>query len=76
MHEQALTLGSRERSEHWITVELRDVWRAAQAQADEAYWHWRYHPGAAAYAVYRAAQDRADAAQEHLAQWVDPSLGR
>jgi hypothetical protein len=76
MHEHALALALAERSEHWITAELRDVWRAAQAQADEAYCYWRDRPGAAAYAVYRAAQDRADAAQEHLAQWVEPSLAR
>jgi hypothetical protein len=76
MHEQALALSSAERPDHWITAELHDVRRAAQAQADEAYRHWREHPGAAAYAVYRAAQDRADAAQEHLAQWLEPSLDR
>ena len=43
---------------------------AAQVEADRAYQDWRQHPGARAYAAYRAAQDRADAAQEHLAQWL------
>jgi hypothetical protein len=70
MQEHALVPEAPGRAEHWIAVELHDVWRAAQAEADDAYWHWRDHPGAAAYVTYRAAQDRADAAQEHLAQWL------
>ncbi len=41
--------------------------RAAQAHAYAAYDEWSHHPTAAAYAVYRAAQDRADAAQDQLA---------
>jgi hypothetical protein len=47
----------------WAVVELVQVWRDAQAQARRAYAGWRDRPGREAYAVYRAAQDRADAAQ-------------
>jgi hypothetical protein len=73
MHEHALATKAAGRAEHWIAVELHDVWRSAQAQADDAYWYWRDHPGAGPYAVYRAAQDRADAAQQHLAEWLGHS---
>jgi hypothetical protein len=70
MQDQAI---ASEPSEHWVAAELHFVRLAAQAEADEAYADWRQHPGALAYAVYRAAQDRADAAQEHLAQWLGQS---
>jgi hypothetical protein len=50
----------------WVHDELRDAWRDAQSEAAAAYAGWRNEPGAAAYAVYRAAQDRADAAQAML----------
>jgi hypothetical protein len=43
------------------------AWRDAQGEATLAYAAWCSDPGADAYAVYRAAQDRADAAQEMLA---------
>ena len=43
------------------------AWRLAQANAHEAYEHWRRNGGAAAFAAYRAAQDRADSAQDELA---------
>jgi len=43
------------------------AWRDAQAEAALAYAAWCREPGAGAYAVYRAAQDRADAAQDELA---------
>jgi hypothetical protein len=62
-----------EPTENWMATELHSVRLAAQVEADEAYAHWRQHPGAVAYAVYRAAQDRADAAQEHLAEWLGQS---
>lgn len=62
-----------EPTEHWVGAELRHVRLTAQVDADEAYEDWRHHPGALAYAVYRAAQDRADAAQEHLARWLSHS---
>jgi hypothetical protein len=52
----------------WALEELRDAWQAAQRQAAAAYDHWRDVPDAMAYATYRAAQDRADAAQEALWQ--------
>jgi hypothetical protein len=43
------------------------TWRRAQADAREAYEHWRRSGGPNAYASYRAAQDRADSAQDELA---------
>jgi hypothetical protein len=52
----------------WIHDELRCAWRDAQADATAAYEGWRNEPGADAYAVYRAAQDRADAAQDTLSR--------
>jgi hypothetical protein len=53
-----------------ILEELSFVRREAQAEADLAYEDWRHQPCRTAYAVYRAAQDRADAAQDDLASWV------
>jgi hypothetical protein len=50
----------------WAVDELVQVWRDAHANAELAYEHWRISPGSDAYAVYRAAQDRADAAQHAL----------
>jgi hypothetical protein len=47
--------------------ELFVVWSAARAEANLAYDSWCSHPGAEGYAVYRAAEDRADAAEERLA---------
>jgi hypothetical protein len=47
--------------------ELSFVRREAQAEADLAYEDWRFVRSRDAYAVYRAAQDRADAAQDDLA---------
>lgn len=52
----------------WAHLELADAWRAAQEEAALAYEHWRRDPGTDGYIVYRAAQDRADQAQEILAQ--------
>lgn len=59
-------------SAHGIAIleELRFVRREAQAEADLAYADWRAGAGPGAYAVYRAAQDRADAAQDDLARWA------
>jgi hypothetical protein len=48
--------------------ELFVVWSAARAEANLAYDAWCSHPGADGYAVYRAAEDRADAAEERLAR--------
>jgi hypothetical protein len=56
--------------EQAILEELSFVRREAQAEADMAYLDWLIDPSGAAYAVYRAAQDRADAAQDDLADWV------
>jgi hypothetical protein len=41
---------------------LKDVWRAAQEEADHAYAGWVEHAGIDAYLLYRACADRADAA--------------
>jgi hypothetical protein len=46
--------------------ELFVLWSAARAEANIAYDHWCAAPGADAYAVYRAAEDRADAAEAQL----------
>ena len=54
----------------WVVCELDYVRREAQAEAELAYEAWRDLPGNDAYAVYRAAQDRADAAQDQLAASV------
>ena len=48
--------------------ELSFVRYEAQVEADLAYEDWCYLRSRDAYAVYRAAQDRADAAQDDLAQ--------
>jgi hypothetical protein len=50
--------------------ELAFVRREAQVEANLAYDAWRRDPGADGYFVYRAAQDRADAAQDALADWA------
>jgi hypothetical protein len=42
------------------------LWSAARAEANLAYDNWCSSPGADAYAVYRAAEDRADAAEADL----------
>jgi hypothetical protein len=45
---------------------LRDVWRAAQDEADAAYAAWQELKGLDAYLLYRAAADRADAALDAM----------
>ena len=45
-----------------------DAWAEARDDAREAYRRWRTTAGHEAYAVYLAAQDRADAAQDVLAR--------
>jgi hypothetical protein len=50
--------------------ELSFARREAQAEANLAYEDWRFVACNEAYVVYRAAQDRADAAQDQLASWV------
>ena len=44
-----------------------DAWSEARDDALGAYRAWRQAPAAETYAAYRAAQDRADAAQDTLA---------
>jgi hypothetical protein len=48
--------------------ELYVLWSCARAEANLALDDWRSVPGREAYAAYRAAEDRADAAQDALAQ--------
>ena len=45
-----------------------DAWSEAREDALQAYARWRAAPTAESYAVYRAAQDREDAAQDTLAR--------
>jgi hypothetical protein len=47
---------------------LKEVWRAAQDEADNAYAAWRELRGLDAYLTYRAAADRADAALDALVE--------
>ena len=58
------------RREYALLEEYSFVRREAQAEADLAYEYWRIDPSKNTYAVYRAAQDRADAAQDDLADWA------
>jgi hypothetical protein len=50
--------------------QLRDerfaIWSAARAEANLAYDAWCRSPGRDSYATYRAAEDRADAAEDAL----------
>ena len=54
----------------WMLGELCDSWRAAEAEAEAAYQAWKHTPGPDAYVIYRAAEDRAHAAQEALRSWT------
>ncbi len=47
--------------------ELYVLWSCARAEANIALDEWRTVPGREAYVAYRAAEDRADAAQDALA---------
>jgi hypothetical protein len=47
--------------------ELYTLWTCARAEANIALDEWRAAPGPESYAAYRAAEDRADAAQDALA---------
>jgi hypothetical protein len=53
------------RDPEWSPV--LEAWRDAADEAAEALRRWRRSPGEGAYAAYRAAQDREDAAQDALA---------
>jgi hypothetical protein len=48
------------------------IWSAARAEANLAYQAWCDVPGSVAYAVYLAAEDRADAAERALASNAVP----
>jgi hypothetical protein len=50
------------------------LWSAARAEANDAYDAWCDCPGGTAYAVYRAAEDRADAAEAELANLTAGAL--
>src|ERR1700737_501538 len=60
----------------WAGDELMDAWRAAETEARRAYDAWVRCGGATAYVAYQAEQDRADAAQDTLAEWalMEPSM--
>jgi hypothetical protein len=58
------------RYDYAMYMEFSFVRREAQAEADMAYEEWRFDSSTDAYIVYRAAQDRADAAQDALAVWA------
>jgi hypothetical protein len=57
-------------SDYALLEELRFVRREAQAEANVAYRDWIAEPCCERYVVYRAAADRADAAQDQLAAWA------
>jgi hypothetical protein len=48
------------------------IWSAARAEANLAYQAWCELPGVDSYAVYRAAEDRADAAEQALTAAAAP----
>jgi hypothetical protein len=50
-----------------LVEELFAMWEGARHDASDAWHCWREDGGSIAYAVYRAAEDRADAAQDALA---------
>ena len=54
--------------------ELFVLWSAARAEANRAYDAWCEAPGRTAYAVYRAAEDRAHAAEVALGECAAPVL--
>lgn len=53
--------------------ELLVMWSAARAESNLAYEAWAAGGGSEAYAVFRAAEDRADAAQDGLVAASEPS---
>ncbi len=48
------------------------IWAVARAEANLAYDEWAGCPGPETYAIYRAAEDRADAAQDALSELEAP----
>ena len=57
-----------------LLEEVFVLWSAARAEANLAYDVWCANPGCSAYAVYRAAEDRADAAEAELANLTAGAL--
>lgn len=53
-------------SPHRRSDESFVIWSAARAEANLALDAWRARPGRDSYLVYRAAEDRADAAEQAL----------
>jgi hypothetical protein len=53
---------------NWALDPLDHEWQVARRGARLAYERWRHNPGYQTYTTYRAAQDRADAAQDALAR--------
>ena len=51
----------------WHRDEAYAIWSVARAEANLAFDAWNASPGTEAYVAYRAAEDRADAAQDALA---------
>jgi hypothetical protein len=54
--------------------ELFTIWSAARAESNIAYAAWCDTRGPEAYAVYRAAEDRADAAEQALVLAARPAV--
>jgi hypothetical protein len=52
----------------WYAEELYAAWSAARAESNLAYEQWCASPGRDAYTRFRAAEDRADAAEQGLAR--------
>jgi hypothetical protein len=55
------------RPQHRAADGLTAAWRAAHDEATRAMEAWRGAPGPESFAAFRAAEDRADAAQDALA---------
>ena len=75
-HQEALEGHLGEGDWLWLLGGLTFAWREAQLEASAAYAHWCEVKGPEAYAAYRAAQDRADAAQDELSEryWLERLL--
>jgi hypothetical protein len=74
-HERGHLRGRPSVADYALLEELGFARREAQAEANLAYADWLVLPDGQRYAVYRAAQDRADAAQDQLANWAG-EIGR
>jgi hypothetical protein len=68
--QDAISIEANSSHDYALLEEMNFVRREAQAEAEQAYENWRGLSSRDAYAVYRAAQDRADAAQDDLAGLV------